>query len=186
MTGAGPEAAARQTAAAAPPPVVVVMGVSGAGKTTLGRMLAARHAFRFLDGDDFHPADNVAKMRAGIPLDDSDRAPWLQCLSDILSQAGEPTVLACSALKACYREALAARCPQAFFVHLAGSRQVIGGRLAARSGHYMPPSLLASQMEALEAPRDTDTSVTLDCGRPLEELCDAVLLALAARRAGAA
>ncbi|WP_019997527.1 gluconokinase [Aureimonas ureilytica] len=165
-----------------PAPVVIFMGVSGSGKTTLGEALAARHGFRFLDADDFHPTENVAKMRSGVPLDDADRAPWLERLSELLAAATAPTVLACSALKARYRTRLAAGCDPALFVHLAGSRGTIGARLSARSDHYMPPSLLQSQMEALEAPGEEEGALTLDCDQPVESLCAAVMSALANRR----
>jgi gluconokinase len=177
---AGEAAEAERTCA--PVRVVVVMGVSGSGKTTLGRALAARHGFRFLDADDFHPPGNVAKMRAGTPLDDADRAPWLRRLSGLLAEARVPTVLACSALKARYRERLVAGCPQVLFVHLDGPADLIGARLAARAGHYMPASLLESQIGALEAPGEDGACVTLACDRPVPDLCAAVLAALAARR----
>ena len=167
-----------------PAPVVIVMGVSGSGKTTLGEALAARHGFRFLDADDFHPAANVAKMRSGVPLDDADRAPWLERLSGLLAGATAPTVLACSALKARYRTRLAAGCERALFVYLAGSRDMIGARLSARADHYMPPSLLQSQMDALEAPGDDEGALTLDCDQPVDALCAAVVQALIARRDG--
>lgn len=165
-------------------PVVIVMGVSGSGKTTLGEALAARHGFRFLDADDFHPAENVAKMRSGVPLDDADRAPWLERLSERLAGATEPTVLACSALKALYRTRLAAGCDRALFVHLAGSRDTIGARLSARADHYMPPSLLQSQLDALEAPGEGEGALALDCEQPVDALCAAVMAALDARREG--
>ncbi len=165
-----------------PAPVVVVMGVSGSGKTTLGQALSARHGFRFLDADDFHSSGNVAKMRAGLALDDADRVPWLERLAGLLAEAREPTVLACSALKARYREVLVSRCPQALFVHLAGSRELIGARLTARTDHYMPPSLLNSQMSALEAPGEDGASITLRCDQPVDHLCGAVLSAIAVRR----
>lgn len=162
-------------------PVVVVMGVSGSGKTTLGQALSAGYGFRFLDADDFHPPGNVAKMRAGVPLDDADRAPWLERLASLLAASNEPTVLACSALKARYRETLALGCPQALFVHLTGSRELIGARLSARTDHYMPASLLDSQMDALEAPVEDGASITLHCGSPVDQLCGAVLGVLAGR-----
>lgn len=171
---------AAEAAAPDPVPVVVVMGVSGSGKTTLGQALELLHGYRFFDADDFHPAENVAKMRSGVPLDDVDRAPWLERLGDLLAGTKEPTVLACSALKARYREALASRCPQALFVHLTGSRDLIGARLSARTDHYMPASLLDSQMAALEAPGEDASSITLCCDQSVDQLCDAVLSAIAA------
>ena len=158
------------------------MGVSGSGKTTLGQALELKHGYRFFDADDFHPVENIAKMRSGVPLDDADRAPWLGRLAGLLAQTRGPTVLACSALKARYREALASRCPQALFVHLPGSRDLIGARLWARTDHYMPGSLLDSQMTALEAPGEDASSITLRCDQSVDLLCDAVLSAIAARR----
>mgnify|MGYP001244534592 CR=1 FL=1 len=140
------------------PAVIVVMGVSGAGKTTLGRALAATLGWDFADADDFHPAANVAKMRAGTPLDDDDRAPWLAALRVEIERRitlGKPLVLACSALKASYRRVLVGDdADRVRLVHLDGSPELIAQRLAARTGHYMPPSLLDSQLATLEAPTD--------------------------------
>jgi gluconokinase len=139
--------------------LIVVMGVSGAGKTTVGRALADSLDATFLDADDFHPPANVAKMRAGQPLDDADRAPWLARLHAELARRaarGEAVVLACSALKQAYRERISLDL-DVRFVHLTGSREAIAARLASRSGHYMPPALLDSQFAALEAPADAIT-----------------------------
>jgi gluconokinase len=131
---------------------LVVMGVSGCGKTSLGTELATALGWPFFDADDFHPEGNVAKMRAGIPLNDDDRAPWLQTLNALL-QANTHAVLACSALKAKYRLALQAGLPKLRFIHPHGKFEVITARIEARSretGHYMPASLLQSQFETLE------------------------------------
>ena len=166
-----------QTAAA----IVIVMGVSGSGKTTLGLALAERYGFHFLDDDDFHPLENVAKMRAGIALDDADRAPWLARLAELLRDAaerGEPTVLACSALKVSYRAILAAASPDMLFVLLQGDPAILAARLGARRGHYMPPSLLASQLATLEMPVPGQATLVLDCQRPVIELCEAVMARL--------
>ena len=136
--------------------IVVVMGVAGAGKTTVGRLLAETLGADFLDGDDYHPPANVQKMRAGQPLADTDRWPWLERLNRELrarDTAAGNAVLACSALKRAYREVLSAGVP-ARFVHLSGSREVLAARLAARRGHYMPPALLDSQLATLEPPDD--------------------------------
>lgn len=136
--------------------MLIVMGVSGAGKTRLGLALAAALGWDFADADDYHPAANVAKMRAGTPLDDADRAPWLAALRIEIERRltlGKPLVLACSALKEAYRQTLQADAPERVgLVHLDGSPELIASRLAARAGHYMPPSLLASQLAALETP----------------------------------
>jgi gluconokinase len=131
---------------------LVIMGVSGCGKTSLGTQLAAALDWPFFDADDFHPPENVAKMRAGVPLTDEDRAPWLVQLNRLL-QANPHAVLACSALKSNYRDALQAGLPHLRFIHPHGAFEVIAKRIEARAketGHYMPASLLKSQFEALE------------------------------------
>ena len=131
---------------------LVVMGVSGCGKTTLGEGLAKALGWPFFDADDFHPAKNVAKMRAGEPLNDADRAPWLLQLNKLL-QANPHAVLACSALKERYRDVLKEGLPNLRFIHPHGAFEVIAARIEARSketGHYMPASLLQSQFETLE------------------------------------
>jgi gluconokinase len=158
---------------------VVVMGVTGVGKTTVGRLVAQRLGARFVDADDFHPPENVAKMRAGIPLDDNDRQPWLAALNAQLKEAarrGDSVVLACSALKSAYRERLREGIPALRFVHLVGTRELIAGRLGARSGHYMNPALLDSQFATLERP---DDALSLDVGPAPEELANAVCADLA-------
>jgi gluconokinase len=140
---------------------LIVMGVSGCGKTSLGMELATALGWPFFDADDFHPPENVAKMRAGNPLNDDDRAPWLQTLNKLL-QANTHAVLACSALKAKYRAALQASLPKLRFIHPHGRFEVIAARIEARSretGHYMPASLLQSQFETLEP---CDAAITVD------------------------
>jgi gluconokinase len=127
------------------------MGVSGAGKTTLGRALAGELGWPFLDGDDFHPPQNVAKMAAGVALDDADRWPWLDLLNRELRQR-QTAVLACSALKETYRQRLTREVPRFRFIYLHGSFELIAGRLAERRHRYMPAALLRSQFEALEPP----------------------------------
>ena len=131
--------------------IVVLMGVTGSGKTTVGRLLAGRLGFPFLDGDDFHPPQNVAKMRAGTPLEDSDRWPWLALLNARL-RAEQNAVLACSALKAAYRDALAQGVADFRLVYLRGDIELIRARLTTRKHRYMPASLLESQFAALEPP----------------------------------
>ena len=136
--------------------IVIVAGVSGSGKTTVGAMLAGRLGWRFADADDFHPAANIAKMRAGVPLTDEDRRPWLRALTgwmDELIARDEPAVITCSALKRSYRDLLLGGRPSAQMVFLAVDRQVIAARLAARSGHFFPEKLLGSQFAALEPPQ---------------------------------
>jgi gluconokinase len=136
---------------------MVVMGVTGSGKTTIGNLLAARTGWQFADADDYHSAANKQKMHAGIPLTDEDRVPWLAALHDLLmkwhehSQSG---ILACSALKQSYRETLSQQIPESKFIFLDASREVLQEHLANRSGHYMNPDLLDSQLQTLEIPSD--------------------------------
>jgi 6-phosphogluconate dehydrogenase/gluconokinase len=135
--------------------LVVIGGVSGTGKTTVGKLLAERLAIPFFDADDFHSPLNVEKMARGIPLDDDDRQPWLETLSGNLAdwEAAEGAVLACSTLKESYRVTLRSRCskpPQ--WVFLTGSEKLLAERLAARRGHYFDPALLGSQLDTLEIP----------------------------------
>lgn len=130
---------------------IVLMGVAGSGKTTVGRIVAERLGWRFLDADDFHSPENVEKMRSGQPLTDDDRWPWLDRLNGLLREDGS-AVLACSALRQRYRDRIGAGLDDVRWVHLAGSFELIGSRLAARKGHYMPASLLASQFNTLEPP----------------------------------
>jgi gluconokinase len=131
--------------------IVIVMGVSGAGKSTIGAALAYELGWRFIDADDLHPPGNVAKMSAGHPLTDADRAPWLESLNSVLRQEGN-AVIACSALKQSYRDRLTAGISAPVFVFLQGEFELIGSRLAQRQHRYMPASLLRSQFEALEPP----------------------------------
>ena len=133
--------------------IVLVMGVSGAGTTAIGERLAKRLGFRFIDADDHHPPENVAKMASGIPLDDADRGPWLGKLNLLLKNEAN-AVIACSALKQRYRDALLAGAPDARTVYLKGDPGLIRKRLEARKHRYMPASLLDSQFAALEPPAD--------------------------------
>jgi len=137
--------------------VIIVMGVSGVGKTTVGRALASELGWRFLEGDHLHPAANVAKMAAGVPLTEEDRAPWLEQLRGLISQAleqGEDVVLSCSALRRSYRQRLAVDPARVRWVYLTAPAEVIAERLRQRTGHFMPLSLLESQLATLEAPDD--------------------------------
>lgn len=135
--------------------IIILMGVSGCGKTTVGRLLAERLGWEFLDGDNFHPPDNVTKMSRGTPLTDADRAGWLDRLAGLITeslQQGRSVVLACSALKQSYRDRLTVSPGSVRFVYLKGSRELIGSRLLERAGHFMPPGLLESQFKDLEEP----------------------------------
>lgn len=139
----------------------VVMGVSGCGKSTVGRALAARLNCPFYDGDDFHPPENLTKMASGVPLDDTDRAPWLARLAALLREhdaRGETAVLACSALKKAYRDQLRIG-EQVQFIYLEGSFDLIWQRMSVRADHYMQPAMLQSQFAALEPPAPTEAMV---------------------------
>lgn len=157
---------------------VVLMGVTGCGKSTVGARLASELGATFLDGDDFHPAANVARMAAGIALTDADRADWLQALAARLAEArarGERLVLACSALKRSYRDTLRQGAPDLVLVHLAGTPPLLAERLAARRGHYMPATLLPSQLAALQPPEPDENGVTVDIAAVPEQLAQSIL-----------
>jgi carbohydrate kinase (thermoresistant glucokinase family) len=146
---------------------IVIMGVSGCGKTTLGRELAAALGVPFVEGDTLHPEANVAKMRAGIPLDDSDREPFLKRVADALVAAGpRGAVVSCSALKRSYRDLIRARAGDVTFVWLRLERAALAARLKQRRDHYMPASLLDSQLAALEPPAEDEHAIVLDGAEP--------------------
>lgn len=162
----------------------VVMGVSGAGKTTLGRALAERLGMAFVDGDDLHPAENIAKMQHGEALDDADRAPWLRAVADAIGryrERGEGLVIACSALKRRYRDRLRAADERLKFVHLSATRDVLSARLRSRSGHFMAADMLDSQLATLEPPGTDEDVLTLDASLPVATLVDSALNTLRAR-----
>jgi gluconokinase len=150
--------------------VLVVMGVSGAGKSTVGALLAKELGWGYAEGDAFHPPANVAKMSQGIPLGDDDRLPWLQAIGAAIGgwlEEGRPMVVTCSALRQRYRDILKAGRPEVGFVHLAGAEALIALRLQARKGHFMPPGLLRSQFDALEPP---DDAIRVEIDPPPEEI----------------
>ena len=158
---------------------VVLMGVSGCGKSSVGAALSARLSVPYVDGDDLHPAENVAKMARGEPLTDADRWPWLDRVAGVLADRA-PVIVGCSALKRGYRDRIRAGAGGPVrFVHLAGSRDLIAGRMAQRTGHYMPLSLLDSQFAALEPPGADEAAVTVDIAAPLPALVGAIAAGLA-------
>ena len=158
--------------------IILIMGVTAAGKTTVGRALAETLHWRFADADDYHSAANVAKMRAGIPLTDEDRAPWLQSLRGTILgwiASSENVVLACSALKASYRDRLVVS-SEVRLVYLRITEELAAARLATRHGHYMNPALLRNQFETLEAPPD---ALTIDAGQTTQQIVDGIRRAFA-------
>lgn len=147
-------------------PLVVVMGVSGSGKSTVGRLLAESLVADFVDGDDLHSAANIAKMSAGVPLTDEDRYPWLTKVGQVLAQAGEQgCVVACSALRRSYRDVIRAEAGQSVFVELDGTRELLAARMN-RPGHFMPRSLLDSQLATLEHLQADEEGVRCDVSEP--------------------
>jgi gluconokinase len=153
----------------------IVMGVSGCGKSSVGEALAERLGWDFYDADDFHPPENVAKMANGIPLDDSDRAPWLATLHDLISsslKADKSGVLACSALKERYRQQLLKDNENVQFVYLKGSYDLIWSRMSKRQDHYMKPQMLKSQFETLEEPTN---ALTIDISESVDEIVGDIL-----------
>jgi gluconokinase len=148
----------------------VVMGVASCGKTSVGELLAEKLSAHFIEGDRLHPASNVAKMSAGNPLTDEDRWPWLAAVGGALA-GREGAVGSCSALKRVYREAIAkAAQRKVYFIYLSGSQELLQERINARQGHFMPPSLLASQLQTLEPPGPDELALTLDIAEPVEVL----------------
>lgn len=175
------DGSASGTAGGRVPPVVVVMGVSGSGKTTIGSLLARCLEVPFLEGDSLHPARNVAKMAAGHPLDDDDRRPWLELVGRRLADAGaDGAVAACSALARRYRDQLRALAPDVWFLHLDAGRETVSPRVAARRGHFMPASLVDSQLATLQPLAPDEAGLTLDAGLPVKQIVAAAVRALAA------
>jgi len=153
----------------------IVMGVSGSGKTSVGKSLAEHLGWGFYDADDFHPPANIEKMADGIPLDDSDRAPWLAALHDLISSSliqSRPGVLACSALKERYRRRLLEGNAGVQLIYLKGSYDLIWSRMIVRKDHYMKPHMLQSQFDALEEPSD---ALTVDISLPVDEILQVVI-----------
>ena len=162
-------------------PLVLVMGVSGAGKSTVGSLLADRLEVPFADADSFHPPANIAKMSRGEPLTDEDRWPWLDAIGAWLNaraREGEGGVVTCSALKRAYRDRLLAGRPGVRLLHLSGDPALIGARQAARPGHFMPASLMASQFATLEMPGEEEGVITLSVEPAPEAIVEAALRAI--------
>jgi gluconokinase len=154
----------------------IIMGVSGCGKTSVGKVLAEQLGWNFYDADDFHPPENIAKMAIGTSLTDADRAPWLESLRALIAsclRTDKPGVLACSALKERYRQILLEGNPGAQLVYLRGSYDLIWSRMARRPGHYMKPEMLQSQFDALEEPQD---ALTLDVSLSVEQIVNILRL----------
>jgi gluconokinase len=149
---------------------VVVMGVAGCGKSAVGRHIAQVLALPLVEGDEFHPQSNIDKMRQGLPLDDQDRGGWLERLGEELMRHAGGAVLTCSALKRTYRDSLRKAAPGLRFIHLSLSHEQALRRVASRDGHFYPPSLVASQFEALEDPAAEPGVLVLDATLPVEEL----------------
>jgi carbohydrate kinase (thermoresistant glucokinase family) len=153
--------------------IAIVMGVSGSGKTTIAASLARAEGWVLLEGDSFHPPANIAKMKAGTPLTDEDRWPWLQAIAakaDALRAAGQSAVVTCSALKRVYRDILIGDRPDTVLVYLRGSQALISERLQKRKNHFMPPALLDSQFAALEEPGPDEHPIVVDVGAPVEAM----------------
>lgn len=171
------------------PSVLVVMGVSGSGKSTIGTQLALQLHWDFEDGDWFHPARNIDKMHAGIPLTDEDRAPWLIAIADFVDEArhaGSRTVVACSALRRRYRAVIIGNRPDVRLIYLKGDIELIGRRIAARHEHFMPASLLQSQFDALEEPSPDEHPIVVSIAPRPREIVANILEALLAQQQDAA
>jgi carbohydrate kinase (thermoresistant glucokinase family) len=155
------------------PMIVVVMGVSGSGKTTVAKLLAARLGWQFQEGDELHPPENVEKMKSGTPLTDADRIPWLKRIAEKIDEwraRGESGIVTCSALKRSYRDIIIGDRPEVKLVYLKGSPDLIRQRMARRHGHFMPSSLLDSQFATLEEPSPDENAIVVDIGGQPEEI----------------
>ncbi len=164
---------------------IVIMGVAGAGKTTVANRLAERLGCELADADEFHPQANIAKMAAGIPLQDEDRWPWLNAIAAWIrtrADAGRTAVVTCSALKRAYRDVLRGASPGVVFVHLSGAPELIAERIRSRRGHFMPPALLASQLATLEPLAPGEPGLTVDVARSPDELVEQVITTLGLAR----
>lgn len=157
---------------------VVVMGVAGCGKSTVGAAVAERLGAEFLDGDSLHPQSNIDKMASGTPLNDQDRAPWLAEIGTRFAASNSALVIACSALKRSYRDIIRSGDPSVVFVHLQGARELLSERMNARPGHFMPASLLDSQLATLEPLQSDEAGLVVDIDQPVEKIVDDAFSAL--------
>ena len=172
------------SALASAPCALVVMGVSGSGKSTIAEALAQAMGWRYEDGDSFHPKANDDKMKAGHPLNDDDRKPWLQAIADEIDRAGnsgKPIIIACSALKRAYRDILVHGRDDVVIVYLDGSRELIADRLKHRKGHFMPAGLLDSQFDTLEPPRADEHALVVSIDKSVAAIVDDIAAKLAER-----
>lgn len=168
------------------PCALIVMGVSGSGKSTIGEQLAQALSFSYEDADKFHPAANVAKMKAGHPLTDEDRWPWLRAIADEIDRvckAGQHAVIACSALKRAYRDVLVHERTDVRIIFLDGTKELIAMRLAERKGHFMPAGLLDSQFDTLEPPETGENPITVSIDAPVRAIVDEIVRQLELGRA---
>ncbi|WP_082367221.1 gluconokinase, GntK/IdnK-type [Ensifer adhaerens] len=158
---------------------IVLMGVAGCGKSAVGAALATRLGVHYLDGDDLHPPENIAKMSRGEPLTDDDRWPWLTLVGQRLASSHGILIIGCSALKRRYRDHIRKEAEgPVTFVHLSGSKELISARMAARAGHFMPTILIDSQFEALEPPTPDESAITVDIDKALDGIVDEILLTI--------
>lgn len=158
-----------------PKTTVIVMGVAGCGKSTVAEDLAERLGWPVVEGDDLHPPASKAKMTAGTPLTDADRIPWLTAIRDEIDRAPTHLIVTCSALRRSYRDLLGTARGRVRFLHLTGTHAVLGSRIGARTGHFMPASMLASQLDTLEPLQDDEDGVDVDIDRQPEEIIDDAL-----------
>jgi gluconokinase len=158
---------------------LVLMGVAGSGKSSVGEALASQIGAIYFDGDDLHPQANIDKMSRGEPLNDDDRWPWLTLVGEALEKAEGTLIIGCSALKRVYRDHIREKANgTVIFVHLAGSREVISARMGARTGHFMPTTLLDSQFATLQPPADDEQAVTVDIDQSLDGVVQSIITAL--------
>jgi gluconokinase len=166
------------TEPSSPKTAIVVMGVAGCGKSTVAQGLAERLDWSMVEGDDLHSAENKAKMSAGMPLTDDDRMPWLSAIRDLIDRTPTHLVVTCSALRRSYRDVLRGARARVRFLHLTGTPAVLGSRIGARTGHFMPPSMLISQLETLEPLGPDEDGVVVDIDASAEEIVDQALTRL--------